>query len=47
MLWGVGLHFWVINISPLNYLHIYYKAKKRFQKETQLARIQCFGELLT
>lgn len=38
--------FWVINISLLTYLHIYYKAKK-VSKETQLARrIQCFGELL-
>lgn len=39
---GVGACFRVINISPLNYLHIYYKAK-----ETQLTRIQCCGELLT
>lgn len=43
---GVGVCFWVINISLFKYLHIYYKVKK-VSKETQLARrIQCFGELL-
>lgn len=43
---GVGVCFWVINISLLTYLHIYYKAKK-VSKETRLARrIQCFGGLL-